>query len=298
MSNNIGVGGFYLPAVYQKEQKQVAACLDDGRIDYADLTKWSFPDEFMCFVLQSNLLQFVDRTYPNPRVKNEIPIWFLITCQFIMRIHQTGRYNNLRYLLNAGSILMRYGFNVGGSIAGFNGKNAKPRTTAVDADSVRKFFKDTKAAEIRDWYGEDLQSWFRIQKAFDHHGVFILDQTHLVVPDNPNYKDAVKMPVDEHGQLYKNLGSLTKEQRKALVYHPCYALSTLLNVGVDNELFHVADYEFGSGNEDELTQAKNMVPAFCRKFPGLMKLLILDRGYIELVPTKQNSINIDVFVKN
>jgi len=37
-SKDVGVGGFYLPAVYQKEQKQVAAALDDGRIDYADLT--------------------------------------------------------------------------------------------------------------------------------------------------------------------------------------------------------------------------------------------------------------------
>lgn len=281
MQKNTGVGGFFLPTVYQKNQKKVAACLDEGKIDYADLTKWGFPDEFLCFVMQSNLLQFVDSTYPNPRYKNEIPIWFLITCQFVMRLHQTGRYNHLRYLLNAGSILMRFGFNVGGSITGFNDKNEKPRKTVVDADSVRKFFKDTKTYEIRDWYLKDMQGWFRIQRAFDHHGVFILDQTHLVVPDNPNYKDAVKMPVDEHGQLYTNLGSLTTEQKQALIYHRCYALSTLLNVGVEHELFHVAGYELGPGNADELVQAETMLPDFCRKHPGLIKILILDRGYVD-----------------
>ena len=224
--------------------------------------------------MESQLLKFADRTYPNPRSKNQIPIWFLISCQFVMRLYQTGRYHHLRYLLNAGSILTRFGFNVGSDKIGFNDKNKKVRQTAVDADSVRKFFKDTKPSDIRDWYREDLQSWFRIQRAFDHHGIFILDQTHLVVPDNENYVDAVKMPVDEHGQLYKNLDSLTNEQKRALVYHPCYALSTLLNVGVKHELFHVAGYELVPGNEDELVQAEKLISAFCRKFPGVIKLLM------------------------
>jgi len=281
MQKNIGVGGFYLPEVYEKDQKKVEEQLANGDIDYADFTKWDFPDEFMCFVMESNLLQFADRTYPNPRVKNEIPIWFLITCQFVMRLYQTGRYDNLRYLLNAGSILARFGFNVGSAKIGFNDKNTKTRKTAVDPDTVRKFFKDTKPDEIRDWYREELQSWFRIQRAYDHHGVFILDQTHLVVPDNPNYKDAIKMPVDEHGQFYSNLDTLTSEQKKALIYHRCYTLSTLLNVGVERELCPVANYRLGAGNEDELVHAEKMLPAFCRKFPGLIKILILDRGYID-----------------
>jgi hypothetical protein len=281
VQKEIGVGGFYLPSIYQKNQKQVEAQLAQGDVDYADLTCWSLPDEFLCFMMESQLFKFIDKTYPNPRIKNEIPIWFLITCQFIMRLHQTGRYHHLRYLLNAGSILTRFGFNVGASKIGFNDKNKKTRQTAVDADSVRKFFKDTQPSEIRTWYHEDLQSWFRIQKAFDHHGIFILDQSHLVVPDNENYKGAVKMPVDEHGQLYENLSSLTTEQKRALVYHRCYTLSTLLNVGVEQDLFHVAGYELGPGNEDELVQAEKLIPAFCKKFPGAIKLLIMDRGYID-----------------
>ena len=101
VQKDIGVGGFFLPKIYQKG---VATCLDEGKIDYADLTKWDFPDEFLGFILQGNLLQFVDKTYPNPRIKNEIPIWFLITCQFIIRLHQTGNYSHLCYLLNSDSI--------------------------------------------------------------------------------------------------------------------------------------------------------------------------------------------------
>jgi hypothetical protein len=144
-----------------------------------------------------------------------------------MRLHQTGNYHHLGFLLNAGSLLTRFGFNVGSPKIGFNDKNKKTRKTAIHADTARTFFKDTSAIEIRHWYRNDLQKWFRHQRTFDHRGIFVLDQSHLVVPNNKNYKDAVKMPVDEHGQLYAHIGSLTAEQKQGLMYHPCYALSTL-----------------------------------------------------------------------
>jgi Transposase DDE domain len=297
-SQVIGTGGFYVPVVYKKNQKNVEIRLKQGEIDYADLTSWTFPDEFLCFVLKCNLLKFIDSTYPNPRLKNEVPVWFLICCQFVMHLYQTGKYNHLQFLLNSGSLLTRFGFNVGTSKIGFNEKNKKTRKTVIHADTVRKFFKDANHNEIRDWYRTDLQSWFRIQHAFDHQGIFILDQTHLVVPDNENYRDAVKMPVDEHGQLYSNLCFLTEEQKKALIYHPCYSLSTLLNVSMNCSQFHIANYELGAGNEDELVQAEKLIPYFCRKFPCLMKLLIVDRGYIQknFIEKIKNDYNVDVLI--
>jgi hypothetical protein len=280
-SQTLGTDGFYFPIVYQKNQKVVEDYLTQGDIDYADLSKWSFPDEFLCFIRERKLLEFITRSYPNPREKNDVPIWFLICCQFVMRLHQTGNYHHLGFLLNSGSLLSRFGFNVGSKKIGFNEKNKKTRRTVIHPDTARKFFKDTNSAEIREWYKHDLQKWFREQRAFDHRGIFVLDQSHLVVPDNENYKNAIKMPVDEHGQLYSNLSSLTPEQKQGLVYHRCYTLSTLLNVAMERPQFHVAGYELGAGNEDELVQAEKLVPDFCKKFNGVMKLLIVDRGYID-----------------
>ena len=248
LSQDAGKDGFFFPVIYQKNQKKIEECLAQGEIDYADLTQWSFPDEFLCFVLEKKLLEFVNSTYPNPRERNDVPIWFLICCQFMMRLHQTGNYHHLGFLLNSGSLLTRFGFNVGSKKIGFNEKNKKIRKTAVHADTARKFFKDTDPVEIRKWYGHDLQKWFREQRTFDHRGIFVLDQSHLVVPDNKNYKNTVKMPVDEHGQLYQNLGSLTYEQKQGLVYHRCYTLSTLLNVAMERPQFHVAGYTLGAGN--------------------------------------------------
>ncbi len=298
LHHNSSVGGFNFPTVYHKHQKNIETQLEQGTIDYADLTQWSFPDEFLCFVLESKLLKFIDASYPNPREKNEVPLWFLVSCQFVMHLFQTGHYHHLQFLLHSGSLLTRFGFNVGAPHLGFNAKNKKNRKTPVHSDTVRKFFKDTSVQDIQTWYVTHMQGWFKQQRAFDHQGIFILDQSHLVVPDNKNYKEAVKMPVDSHGQLYPNLGFLSEEQRKALIYHRCYSLSTLLNVSTDCEQFHVAAYQLGPGNQDELVQAEKLIPQFCKQSGGLIKLLIMDRGYIDgnFIGTLKNKHNIDVLI--
>ena len=272
---------FNFPRVHHHEQRKVEAAFEQGKLDYVDLSQWSFADELLCFALQNDFLKFAGKSYPNPRSKNEVPVWFLIASQLVLRTHNSGTYSQLDYFLNAGSILTKVGFNLSGSgQVGFNNKNAKPRKTAVNHDTVRKYFKDTDPKEVRNWFNRDIQDWFRIRKTYDKNGLFILDQSHLVVPKNNKYKDAVYMPVDEHGQRYKNLGQLSEDQKKSLPYHPCYTLSCLLHIDSSSELFHVASYELGPGNEDELPQAERLVFDFCKRYPGVMQELIVDRGYL------------------
>ncbi len=279
--SKVGSGGFFLPDVYAHNNQTVVELLRRGEVDYADLSQWSFADEFMSFVLHLDFLEFADKTFPNPRKKNFVPVWFLIASQLVLRLHNERAYSHLKYFLNAGSILTKIGFNTSASgVVGFNEKNKYERHTAIDQDAARKFFKDTDPEEIRDWYNESFQGFLRARKVYDAKGLFVLDQSHLVVPNNANYQDAVRMPVDEHGQRYKNLDTLTDEHKRTLVYHPCYTLSCLLHIDSDAELFHFSGYDFGPGNADELAQAENLVPQFCKRNPGVMKELIVDRGYI------------------
>ena len=294
-----GKGGFFLPKIYHKAQEYVLGRLKNGDVDYLDSTKWAFADEFLCFILEHKFFDFADKTYPNPRKVNLVPVWFLIAAQFVLRLHNRRSYDDLRYFLNAGSILTKIGFNASaGGVVGFNEKNSYERKTAIDADTVRKYYRDTNAQDLRDWYNESVQGWFRGRKVFDRHGLFILDQSHLVVPDNPNYKGAVRMPVDEHGQRYRGLSKMTEEERKALVHHPCYALSCLLHVNSSGDLYHIAGYDFGPGNVDELVQAENLLPAFFKMYPGTAKELILDRGYISgpFVGRLKQIYNVDVLI--
>ena len=55
---------------------------------------------------------------------------------------------------------------------------------------------------------------------------------------------------------------------------------------------------YGPGNTDELTQAENLVPAFCKMYPGLMKELIMDRGYISgpFVGKLKRELGVDVLI--
>lgn len=293
-----GSGGFDLPPVYKGDRDFVVKALNQGDIDHAAMSRWQFPDEFLCFALETGFFDFVDRSYPTPRKKTEVPIWFLSHCQLILRLHLSGRYDQLNHFLNSTSILSRVGFNIGNSRLGFNEKNRYDRKTAVNPDTVRKFFKDSDRNEIRNWYNESVQGWFRGKRAFDAQGIFVLDQTHLVVPNNSNYEEAVRMPVDEHGQWYTGYDRLTDEQKKVLPRHPCYALSLLLNSNPSGDFFHIAGYEYGPGSEDELAQAKRLLPDFCRVYRGVMRELIVDRGYIdgEFLGTMKRDHGVDVLI--
>ena len=205
-----------------------------------------------------------------------------------MKLHTTAAFDQLPAILRSGAVLARVKFNIGGDNGGFDNKNRKERTCPVHHDTARKFFKDADPLEIRNWHNTDVQRFIRHNRGFDKHGIFLLDQTHLVVPENENYKEAVMMPVDEHGQLIDMSpdASGTEEQKKAVKYHPCYALSELLHIGKDEQAFIFAGYQLGSGNTDELEQGLPLVTDFVEAVgKGVMKLLIVDRGFISGCPT-------------
>ena len=171
--------------------------------------------------------------------------------------------------------------NVGGVNGGFNNKNRRERISPIHHDTARKFFKDTDPKELRDWHNKDVQQFISRNRGFDKHGIFLLDQTHVVVPENENYKGAVRMPVDEHGQLI-DMSNMTEEQKKGVKYRPCYALSELMHIGKEDQSFIFAGYQWGAGNVDELVQGKPLVRDFVNAVgKGVMKLLIVDRGYID-----------------
>jgi hypothetical protein len=119
----------------------------------------------------------------------------------------------------------------------------------IQDDTVRKLFKDTDHQAICSWYRTELQQWFKSKRVFHPAELFILDQSHLVVLDNTNYHDAVKMPVDEHGQLYKHLSTLSDAEKKALVYHRSYALSALLHTDPLGERYLIAGYRLGASRK-------------------------------------------------
>ena len=171
--------------VYRENKPFVRRALGGGRIEYLDLTEWSFADRFFAFLSASDFLAFTQTSFPTPRVKEEAPVWFLTACALQLKLHGESAFLKLKHLLRSGAILSRLRFNVsmrpGG---GFNGKNKKPRETMADQDTVRKFYKDTPAVRLFRWFNRDVARWLHHHHAFAQEGHFLCDLTHLSVPDN------------------------------------------------------------------------------------------------------------------
>lgn len=71
--------------VYKENKPFVRRALGSGKIDYLALTDWGFQDRFFAFLLATGFLQFAEISFPTPRVKEDIPVWFLVACAFILK---------------------------------------------------------------------------------------------------------------------------------------------------------------------------------------------------------------------
>lgn len=283
--------------IYRENTNNVLKALEDGRVDYMDLSKWRFQDKFYAFLLSMKFFKIAGSSYPTPRVKEEIPIWFQLASQTQLKLHQEKAYSKLPGLLKAGPILSRLKFNIGGESGGFNNKNKNQRIVPVNYDSVRKFFRDTNPEELNRWHNEKVIKILHHNRAFDKRGIYIIDQTHIVVPDNENYKNAELARVDEHGQRI-DVSDMTEEQKKGIKPRWCYSISLLIHIGQDGT--HViCGYKLGGGNDDELDHAPELIEAFTKAVgKGVIKKLIMDRGYIsgEFISSLKNKYDINAVV--
>jgi hypothetical protein len=267
--------------VYEENRIRVLQQLREGRVDYLDLSSWPLQDRFFAFLITIGFFETCSGTYPSPRKKQELPLWVLLACELLMKLHTTAAHSRLPGILKSGPILARVGYNIGRCEGGFNYKNKKPREAIVHHDAVRKFFKAADREASRNWYNRDFAKFLRRHRAFDKHGIFLLDQSRIVVPRNPHYTGVDYLPVDEFGHLI-DTSAMSPEAKRSLRYRPCYTITELLHVGKQEQYFVVAGYQWGGGKCDELQQGIPLVKGFVEAVgKGVIKLLIMDRGYID-----------------
>ena len=115
------------PIIYEENRIKVLNALKDGRIDYLDLADWTFQDRFFAFLLGIRFFEICGASYPTPRRKEEVALWFLLACKVQMKLHTTASFDELPGVLRSGAVLSRVKFNIGGSSGGFNNKNRRER---------------------------------------------------------------------------------------------------------------------------------------------------------------------------
>ena len=139
----------------------------------------------------------------------------------------------------------------------------------------------TDAERLQEWFNRDLVGIFKHHHAFDRAGLFIGDGTYLFVPDNDNYEGSARRLFDEHNHPV-DAETLTAPQRRRCPWRRCYKLVSLIHTNRTGEFFLDAAMKLTSGKNHECPILYSLVEQFVG-FPGrgVMKRLILDRGFID-----------------
>ncbi len=299
--------------IFEDNKPFVLEALRDGEFDYIEAASEVFEADFFRFIKARTYLDELAETYPMPRQKEEVPFWFYVASNLSMRLHGVHAFDAFPMVIRCGGMLQAFGPKAGRRVVhpgtgektvfseGFNHKNHYDRETPCDPDYLRKVSKDTDAKALMGWFNRDVLKVFRKHRVFDPKGIFIGDGSYLFVPDNPNYEGSVKMRFDEHNHpvTLEHYNKMTEAQKSRCQWKRCYKMVTLLHTNPKREFFVFVAVKVISGKDPESPVLYELVKQFVDAVgPGVMKRLILDRGFIdgEAISVCKKKYGIDVLI--
>ena len=298
---------------YERNQGFVLENFQKGEFDYMDTASEVVETEFFRYIGAKKILQELAATYPSPRKKHDVPVWFYMASNISMRLHGVHSFNAYPYVVRCGGMLNAFGPELGHkakhpqtgdvtlSCAGFNEKNDYDRQTPCDQDYLRKFARATDAQRLMSWYNGDVAKVFKLHKAFDAEGVFSGDASYLFVPDNPAYENSARMLFDEndHPVGADALKHMTPQQAARCQWRRCYKMVSLLHTNRQRTFFLRIAMRIVPGNEHECPILYELVDEFVAAVgTGIIKRLILDRGFIdgEKIAHCKHDLGIDILM--
>ena len=281
------------PAIFEYDKERVLAAFRSGEFDAVEVVNEVVERDFFAFLRSQRLLHELAESYPTPRVKEEVPCWLYLASDVAMRLHGRHSFHSFPLVVRSGGMLSLLGperaqrrvdpttGDLHLQCEGFNRKNHYHRETPCDGDFLRKMARDTDPDEVMSWFGTALPRALKKRHAFDREGIFIGDGSYLFVPDNPKYEGSTRMWFDEHNHPV-NLQKIPPEQRHRLRLRRCYKMVTLLHINREEDYYFYVGARVVPGKTSEVALLYAMVDDFVRAVGrGVMKLLILDRGFID-----------------
>jgi len=286
--------------VFKNSKRKVIKALKNGTIDYVADSKWSFSDEFFAFLFSLPFFDFVEKTYPSPRARKNIPLWILIGLMLQLKLNLSSSFLSLPGILKSGAVLTRTSFNIGRIEGGFNKRNKYPREEGqiVDQDTLRKYFKDTNAGELTKWNNIEISKFLSSKRAIEPEGIFALDTTHLIVADNKNYENAQYVPLDKHNK-YVDTSRLSPDEAKNFKYSLCYKMVNLLHISSGKDYFVFMGTKVAGAREHDKNLGKDLVDNFVDSVgENKIKLLVADRGFLDgaMITGFKNNYAIDTLI--
>lgn len=279
--------------LFECNQALVLEAFRRGEFDYVDAIGEVSEADFFRAITERKILTKLAESYPSPRERHDVPLWVYIASNLSMRFHGEHHFHAFPYLVRSGGMIQAFGPTMGhkathpetGDVSlrceGFNEKNDYDRQTPCDQDYLRKMARDTEARQLETWFNRNVVGLFKQHHAFDAEGIFIGDATYLFVPDNPRYEGSVLLLFDEHHHPV-NSAKVTPERRARCTWQRCYKLVSLLHTNRAGEFFLYGGLRVTGGEEHEAPVLYDLVEEFVRYHgSGVMKRLILDRGFLE-----------------
>jgi hypothetical protein len=281
--------------IYEQDKGFVISKLKEGEFDYIDTGDEVFEADFFKYIHATKFLKALAETYPSPRKKHEIPIWFYLGSILSMRLHGASAFNQYSYIVRCGGMMDAFGPEIGkksmdketGDVvltcSGFNNKNETPRETPCDQDYLRKLSKDTEPLNLINWYNQEVAKIWKLHKCFDKEGIFIGDASYLFVPDNPRYENSCRLLFDKHNHPVDPQKVEAKEIKLGnYKWKRCYKLVWLIHVDRKGEYFLPVALKVVTGKDHECPILYSILEDFLKAVgKGVIKLLILDRGFLD-----------------
>jgi len=272
--------------------QRVLAAFRQGDFDALEILGQADERDFFERCFQEHLLEALADTMPTRRKKKEVPPWFILAANLSLKLHQENSFLAFERVVRCGGLLAALPPDLATkhldpqthrwvlACQGFNDKNSYDRTTPCDHDTLRKALKDVPAAQWLAWFNTAVQTTFRAYGFFDPNGIFIGDASYLFVPDNPAYEGSVVLWFDEHNHPV-DYARLTPEQRKRAHRERCYKWVSLLHLRGGCYVYAGALLLPGNAHEVGPFYDALVAPLVTRFGPGVIKWLILDRGFID-----------------
>jgi hypothetical protein len=282
--------------VFENNKPFVLSEFREGRFDYIELASDVAETKFFEYLFGSDVVTKLAQHYPTPREREHVPLWMYVSSQLSLRLHGKHAFYNYPLIIRSGGLIDALGPNVAkrevdsetGNVTlqctGFNDRNLYRRETPCDQDFLRKLARDTEPLQLQDWYNRRVAALYQELDAFDSEGIFIADGTYLFVPNNSNYEGSHRLLFDEHNHPVskQQQEQMSKAERARCQWRRYYKAVLLLHCDRAGERFVIAGVRVLKDNESEAATLWPMIDTFVSTVgPGVMKTLLLDRGFID-----------------
>ena len=83
--------------IFEENKPFVLEALGNGNFDYMESASEVFETEFFRYIKAKTILDKLSVTYPTPRKKEDVPVWFYIASNLSMRLHGVHSFNKFFY---------------------------------------------------------------------------------------------------------------------------------------------------------------------------------------------------------